>query len=237
MKKILPLIGRAGVAVLAVFIIFQMESCSQHKGIMQCPAVSYNAHHDKLTTHAWHTGNSHQRGNQRNTTGTGNTVDKVDSSRMLPAVDAITPEGYASSNNDVPRAKEPMDMFKNLSADQRMQVKEQVSTMFAKNKIVKGAILKRLDKMDTKYPAPPPAQAYEGGHSLSTGEILSIVAIACAVTWVLGILGLILGAVALVKINREGGARWARILAIVAIVIGAIAFVSFFGYLVFVIIL
>jgi hypothetical protein len=233
MKKIFPLINRACFAVLALCIIFQMESCVQHKGIMQCPTVSYMGHHDKLYTHAWHTGISKPHADQKNTTATAN---MIDSSSITPAANAIAPEGYANSNNDVPATQRPMDMFKSLSAEQRLQVKDQVSSMLDKNKIVKGAILKRLDKMDKKYPAPPPAQAYEGGHRLSTGEILSIVAIACAVTWALGILGLILGAIALVKINREGGARWARILAIIAIVLGAIAFLSFFGYLIFIVI-
>ena len=233
MKKILTPLKYAGAALLAVFIIFQLESCSQHKGIMQCPAVGYNTHHDKLNMHALHPGNHRIHGAERKTATAANVVD---SSRMLPAVDAITPVGYATSNNDVPHINSAMEMFKNLSADQRMQVKEQVSTMLSKNKIVKGAVLKRLDKMDMKYPAPPPAQAYDHGGRLTVGEILSIVAIACAVTWALGVLGLIFGAIALVKINREGGARWARILAIIAIVIGAIAFLSFFGYLIFVVV-
>ena len=235
MNRIFPLITRAGVFVLAVLVIFQLESCSQHKGIMQCPAVGYNAHHDKMPLLTLHNGNNRHSAVQRKTTAV---VSTADSSRILPAVDVITPVGgYATSNNDVPKLKEPMELFKNLSADQREQIKEQVSTMMGKHKIVKGAILKRLDKMDKKYPAPPPALAYDGGGRLSLGEILAIVAIACAVTWVLGIVGLILGIIALIKINREGGANWARILAIVAIVLGALAFVSFFGYFVFVVIL
>ena len=235
MYKIFPLVSRAGVAVLAVLVIFQLESCSQHKGIMQCPAVGFNVRHDKQPIHALNNGNNRQNAGKRKAPSTVNTAD---SSRMLPAVDAIQPVGgYASSNNDVPTLKDPMEMFKQMSAEQRDQIKAQVSTMLNKNKIVKGAILKRLDKMDKKYPAPPPALAYEGGASLSLGEILSIVAIACAITWVLGIVGLILGIIALIKINREGGANWARILAIVAIALGALAFLSFFGYLVFVIIL
>ena len=235
MKKTFSLISHAGFAMLAVLIIFQLESCSQHKGIMQCPEVGYNAHHDKLPMHAMHYGYNHPGAAQRKTSAMINTAD---SSRLLPSVDAIKPvDGYATSNNDVPTLKEPMELFMHLSAEQREQIKAQVSTMMAKNKIVKGLILKRLDKMDKKYPAPPAAQAYEHGSGLSTGEILSIVAIACAVTWVLGIVGLILGIIALIKINRDGGAGWARILAIVAIVLGALAFLSFFGYFVFVIIL
>jgi hypothetical protein len=235
MNKVFSFVGRASVAVLAVLMIFQLQSCSEHKGIMQCPAVGYNAHHDKLPMHALHNGNNRQSAGQRKTTAI---VNPADNSRVLPAVDAIAPVGgYATSNNDVPKFTEPMELFKHLSAEQRDQVKAQVSTMMAKNKIVRGVILKKLDKMDKKYPAPPPAQAYAGGGALSLGEILSIVAIACAVTWVLGIVGLIVGIVALLKINREGGANWARILSIVAIVLGAIAFLSFFGYFVFVIIL
>ena len=235
MNRIFPFIKYTGIAVLAVLVIVQLASCSQHKGIMQCPAVGYNAHHDKLPLLALHNANSHHSAFQKKTTAT---VNSVDTSRKFDAVDAINPAGgYATSNNDVPRLKEPMELFKNLSAEQREQIKTQVSTMMGTHKIVKGAILKRLDKMDKKYPAPPPAQAYDGGGRLSLGEILAIVAIACAVTWVLGIVGLILGIIALIKINREGGANWARILAIVAIVLGALAFVSFFAYFVFVIII
>ena len=236
MKRISPLITRAGVAVLTVFIMFQLQSCSQHKGIMQCPEVGYNMHHEKPAMHALHLGNRHLRHNETNTTAVAQTANVERPNTALDTLTPIAPTGYASANNDVPQLKTGMDMFKNLSEEQRIQVKDQVSTMFSKNKIIKGAILKKFDKMDKKYPAPPAAQAYEGGGRLSTGEILSIVAIACAVTWVLGIVGLILGAIALVKINREGGATWARILAIVAIVLGAIAFLSFFGYVIFVVI-
>ncbi len=236
MKRISPLITRAGVAVLTVFIMFQLQSCSQHKGIMQCPEVGYNAHHEKFNMHAFHISKRHMHNNEKTATAAVHTANADRSPMMFDTLTPKAPIGYATSNNEVPQLKTGMEMFKNLSEEQRDQVKDQVSTMFSKNKIIKGAILKKFDKMDKKYPAPPPAQAYEGGGRLSTGEILSIVAIACAVTWVLGILGLILGAIALVKINREGGATWARVLAIVAIVIGALAFLSFFGYVFFVII-
>jgi hypothetical protein len=166
---------------------------------------------------------------------------KIQASKSVKSTEDVTPQvqpidnleskGYASLSSDAPKLGKPMEMFKRLTAEEREVAKAEISKIFDKNPTLSSIIDKKFEKLDKKYPAPAQSSLSADGKELTTAEILSIVAIALSVFWVLGLAGLIIGAIALKKLKKEGGRSWARILSIIAIVLGSIMLLSFIIWL------
>ena len=158
----------------------------------------------------------------------------VEDKMIIPDKEIFKKFSHLFENNDVPTLKNSKDLYKLLTAQERAQAREEINKIFAKQPILKSVVNGRLNKMDEKYPAPATSSfSKDGGGALSLGEILAIVAIACVPFFFLGIAALVIGIVALMKINREGGRSWARILAILAIVFGALEILGLFFWLTF----
>lgn len=226
---------RLVIVCTAIFLaMLGMQSCTSYKGIANKPDGHNRYHPDYALNNLFKKHNSnYAKHGVTDTKASANTVTKP-----AAVADSINPKApadlssmTASSSNEVPVLKNAKDIYKILTAEERVQAKEELNRVFAKRPILKTLVNSRLDKLNEKYPAATQSSARDGGGSLSLGEILSIVAIACSVTWILGLAGLIIGIIALQKINAEGGANWARILAIVAIVLGAIDVLTFILWL------
>jgi len=189
----------------------------------------HNKYHPDFAMHLLKKHNSNYYNNHGNNAAKVSASNTAKPAPVAPAtIDNKTSDAVssmtASTSNEVPTYKNPKDAYKLLTEDERAQARQAVDKMFAKRPILRQLVDGKLNKLNEKYPAAKESsfKNADGGSGLSLGEILAIVAIACSVTFFLGIPGLVIGIVALLQINRNGGATWARILAIVAIVVGAI---------------
>ncbi len=228
MKNIKLLLVLLGFGV----IILNIQSCSTRQGMVSCPDLHRTSHHQMAMHKTHHSENRNVVAQQSAKEERHNEVGTTKTNQPNTA-GTIEPIGTASVSSGMPAIKKPADIFKILTTQERQQVKDKVSTMFSKTPMLKKIVLKKMDRLDKKYPAPAQSVlARDGGGEFTTGEILAIVAIACVL--VFGIVGLIIGIIALIKINHDGGREWARILAIVAIVLGALAFLGFLGFFVFI---
>lgn len=232
MKQLRRLLTFTGLFVAALFLVINLDSCSSHKGIVSCPDV----HHGSLAMHHvhYHNGNAlahnhHKDAGAQQATNTSQPTKTVAAPQPTKA-NAVDPNsdaiyggggGLASSSRDLPKFKNPKELFKLMTEDEREEAKSTVSKVLAKHPFIRKMAIKKMERMDKKYPAPAKSTLNNGG-GLGTGEILAIVAIVCSVFFFLGIVGLILGIIALGMIKKNGGANWARILAIVAIILGAL---------------
>ena len=233
------------VAIAAIIVMMNLESCSSYHGIASKPD-GHNRYRPDFTLLAPVKHHSTDHYKQKACPPAGRAADtKVSASnttKPAPAAPATVDTKKtvdmsaltASANNDVPNMKNAKDLYKLLTAQERAQAKEEINKIFAKQPILKSVVNGRLNKMDEKYPAPATSSfSKDGGGALSLGEILAIVAIACVPFFFLGIAALVIGIVALMKINREGGRSWARILAILAIVFGALEILGLIFWLSF----
>jgi hypothetical protein len=213
-------------AALIIVGTLNLESCSSKKATVSCPDLHGSAPHHYMAMHF----KSHNA-NHQSASVTAKPADH--SASTTPA--AIAPVGIASLSTDIP--KTPGGIYGQLTSDERIMVRQEVSSLLVKkpfSKLLNKMVSKKFDKLDKRYPAPAQSSfKADGGGGLSLGEILAIVAIACCVTFFLGIAGLVIGIIALQKINREGGASWAKILAILAIVFGALELLGLIFWIIF----
>ena len=216
------------VAVAVVVAMFQLESCSSYRTVASMPD-GHNRYHPDFAMHVLKKHNSNYYNNHGNNAAkvlAGNTAKPAPTApvqldnKNSDAVASMT----ASANNEVPTLKNPKDIYKILTEDEREQARQAVDKIFAKRPVLKQLVDGRLNKLNEKYPAAKESsfKKADGGGALSLGEILAIVAIACSVTFFLGLAGLIIGIIALQQIRNNGGATWAKILAILAIVFGVL---------------
>jgi hypothetical protein len=216
------------VAIAAVVVVMNLASCTSYHGIASKPD-GHNRYRPDFTllTPVKHHSSDHYKQKAADTK-----VSASNTTKAAPAAPATVDAKKtvdmssltASAGNDVPNIKNPKDLYKLLTTEERAQAKEEVNKVLAKRPILKSLVNGRLNKLDKQYPAPAQSSFSKDGGSLSIGEILAIVAAACVVTFFLALAGLIIGIVALQKIKNEGGANWARILSIVAIALGALFF-------------
>jgi hypothetical protein len=232
----------ATVGFALLLAVFSISSCTSYKGIASKPDGHNRYHRDLALNNLFkkHGGNSANHDNTQAKASANNTVTPVQpapaslNQKTATEINSMT----ASSSNEVPALKNPKEFYQLLTTEERVQAKEAVDKIFAKRHFLKKIVDARLNNMNEKYPAAAQSTLHrDNGGALSTAEILSIVAIACSVTWILGLAGLIIGIIALQRIRAEGGADWARILAIVAIVLGAIDVVSLFLWILFMIVI
>jgi hypothetical protein len=228
MKK-LNLYNALGFFGLLALLIFNSESCTTHKGMVSCPDLHNASHHQMAMAHKAHHANNSAVAKTNSKQADGATAQK-------PAVTTpgnMKTEGIAGISTDVPKIKTPGNIYKILTANERVQIKDQISNMLGKKTFLKKLMLGKLDKMDKKYPAPAQSVLHPDGSALTIGEILSIVAIGCVLFFFLGIAALVIGIVALLRTRTDGSRNWARILAILAIVFGALEIVGLILWLLF----
>jgi len=219
MKKFTFLALRFALAIIVTVFLFTLPSCSSTKTAMLCPDLHKHKSAALAMIKQYRSSKRAARSTNHsiNETAVNTQAGNIHPIELTP-VESIPLKGLASLSDDVPTFATAMEKFKNLDQDERMQAKKAIEDYLAKRPILKKMALKRFDKIDAQYPAAEKAR--DGGGGMGVGEILSIVAIVLA--FLFPPVGLILGIVALVLINGNGGAGWARSLAIAAIIVGAI---------------
>jgi hypothetical protein len=227
------------VGVAVIIAGANLASCSSYRGLAFKPDGHNHYHPDLASIHRvkhLHDSNIRQHDDSKASANANvNPAPTAPAALETKTVDQVSSTATASSSTEVPTPKNPKELFKLLTKEERSQAREEMEKILAKKPLMKHLVMNKFNKMDEKYPAPAQSTLHgASGAGLSLGEILAIVAIACVPFFFLGIAALVIGIVALLKIKKEGGANWAKILAIVAIALGALEIVGLILYIVLV---
>jgi hypothetical protein len=144
--------------VLVVIIAgANLESCSSYRGIAFKPD-GHNHYHPDLA--AIHKVKHHHNDNVKNHTDDTKATAKANTNPVPVVPPTLDPKSSdqlsptASTSSEVPTMKNPKELFKLLTKEERSQAREEMEKIFAKRPILKHVVLNKFKKMDEQYPAP-----------------------------------------------------------------------------------